>query len=130
MASDKEEYFDVDFSFYCDGMCRTVVTSEEIFNTYKENAVVYVRNLMGDGLIVERVADGLKKAVCMMIEDEFIAEKSMSENAAVASESVGDYKVSYDNSRGNMIAERNAKSLDRRRYERLKSYCVVTNGRR
>lgn len=122
--------FDVDFKFYMDAMGRCVIPDESAFNSHKEKNVLFVSDLAGENLIVEKKEDGLKKAVCLMIEADYENERAMSASGSVSSESVGGYSVSYDNSGKNKRLELDAKSLEQVKYEILKRYCVITSGSR
>ena len=106
----------VTYDFYSDALGRAVIPSEEDFNTYRLKNLLFVKGLYDDGLIVEREADGIIKAICMMIEIEYQAGGN---DTITTSESIGGYSWSGT-----------AKSLEAKKYEWLKLFCYMVNGRR
>ncbi|MGP1459149.1 MAG: hypothetical protein ACTTKL_07550 [Treponema sp.] len=63
----------VNFAFYSGELGRTAIPDEEAFNQYALKNLQFVKGLADDGLIVEREDDGIDKAVCMMIEEDYAA---------------------------------------------------------
>ena len=104
------------YDFYAHHLGRTVVPTEEDFDTYRLKNVLFVKGLYDEGLIVERETDGIAKAICMMIEAEY---QTGGDDAALQSESIGGYSWSGTK-----------KSAEAKKYECLKLFCHITNGRR
>ena len=76
----------VTYDFYSDELGRAVIPSAAEFNTYRLKNVLFVKGLYDDGLIVEREADGIVKAICMMIEIDYQAGGN---DTVTTSESIG-----------------------------------------
>ena len=104
----------VNFAFYSGELGRTAIPDEETFNQYALKNRQFVKNLVDDGLIVEREDGGIDKAVCMMIEEDFIVG---GDDRATTSESVSGYSWSGTQ-----------KSLEAKKHSWLKAFChVVTS---
>lgn len=106
----------VTYDFYAHHLGRTVVPTEADFDTYRLKNVLFVKGLYDEGLIVERETDGIAKAICMMIEAEY---QTGGDDAVTTSESIGGYSWSGTK-----------KSVEAKKYECLKLFCHITNGRR
>lgn len=105
----------VNFAFYSGDMARTVIADEQSFNQYTLKNKAFVKGLVEDGLIVEREEYGIDKAVCMMIEEDYL---SGGDDRATTSESVGGYSWSGTQ-----------KSIEAKKYAWLKAFCYVVKGR-
>lgn len=105
----------VNYTFYSDTMGRSVIPDESAFNLYALKNRLFVQRLSDDGLIIEREDNGIDKAVCMMVEVDYVAGGDERETV---SESVGGYSWSGKD-----------KSLEAKKYEWLKAFCYITNGR-
>lgn len=104
----------VNFAFYSGELGRTAIPDEETFNQYALKNRQFVKNLVDDGLLIEREDGGIDKAVCMMIEEDFIVG---GDDRATTSESVSGYSWSGTQ-----------KSLEAKKYSWLKAFChVVTS---
>lgn len=106
----------VTYDFYAHHLGLTVVPTEEDFDAYRLKNVLFVKGLYDEGLIVEREMDGIAKAICMMIEAEY---QTGGDDAVTTSESIGGYSWSGTK-----------KSLEAKKYECLRLFCHITNGRR
>ena len=106
----------VTYDFYVHTLGRAVIPTEADFNTYCLKNILFVKGLYDEGLIVEREADGIAKAICMMIEAEY---QTGGDDAVLQSESIGGYSWSGTK-----------KSLEAKKYECLRLFCHITNGRR
>nr|DAX76411.1 MAG TPA: putative head-tail connector protein [Bacteriophage sp.] len=104
----------VTYDFYSHTLGRAVIPAEAEFNTYRLKNVLFVKGLYDDGLIVEREADGIVKATCMMIEIDY---QEGGDDAVTTSESIGGYSWSGTK-----------KSGEARKYECLKLFCHITGG--
>ena len=104
------------YAFYSGAFGRTAIPDEETFNQYALKNCQFVKGLADDGLIVEREYNGIDKAVCMMIEEDFTAGGDERETT---SENIGGYSWSGTK-----------KSLEAKKYAWLKAFCYITNGRR
>ena len=109
-----EPFDNVTYDFYSRELGRAVIPSETEFNEYRLKNVQFVKGLFDDGLIAEREADGIVKAICMMIEAEY---RAGGDDSITTSESIGGY--SWSGSK---------KSLEAKRYEYLKLFCHITGG--
>lgn len=104
----------VNFAFYSGAFGRTAIPDEETFNQYALKNRQFVKTLVDDGLLIEREDGGIDKAVCMMIEEDFIVG---GDDRATTSESVSGYSWSGTQ-----------KSLEAKKYSWLKAFChVVTS---
>ena len=82
----------VNYTFYSDTLGRSDVPTETDFNKYKLENLLFVKRLLGDGLIVEREERGVDSAVCMMIEIDYKAAQIATGDALPASsESIGSF---------------------------------------
>lgn len=106
----------VNYAFYSTEMGRAEIPDEAAFKRYALKNRQFVKALADDGLIVEREAHGIDKAVCMMIEEDYAAG---GDDRTTNSESVGGYSWSGT-----------AKSLEEKKYAWLKAFCFVAAGRR
>ena len=101
----------VNFAFYSGELGRTAIPDEETFNQYALKNRQFVKNLVDDGLLIEREDGGIDKAVCMMIEEDFEAG---GDDCQTTAESVGGYSWSGTQ-----------KSLEAKKYSWLKAFCHV-----
>ena len=76
----------VTYDFYSHALGRAVIPTEAEFNTYRLKNVLFVKGLYDDGLVVEREADGIVKATCMMIEIDY---QEGGNDTVTTSESIG-----------------------------------------
>lgn len=106
----------VNFAFYSGAFGRTAIPDEETFNQYALKNCQFVKTLVDDGLLIEREDGGIDKAVCMMIEEDFIAG---GDDCQITAESVGGYSWSGTQ-----------KSLEAKKYAWLKAFCFIATGRR
>ena len=106
----------VTYDFYSDELGRAVIPSAAEFNTYRLKNALFVKGLYDDGLIVEREADGIVKATCMMIEIDY---QEGGNDTVTTSESIGGYSWSGTK-----------KSLEAKKYEYLKLFCYIAGGAR
>ena len=106
----------VTYEFYTHELGRAVVPSEAEFNAYRLKNVQFVKGLYEDGLIAAREANGIARAVCLMIEAEY---STGGDDSVTTSESIGGYSWSGTK-----------KSLEAKRYECLKLFCHITGGAR
>lgn len=104
----------VTYDFYSHTLGRAAIPTEAEFNTYRLKNALFVKGLYDDGLIVEREADGIVKAACMMIEIDYQEGGS---DTVTTSESIGGYSWSGTK-----------KSLEAKKYECLKLFCHITGG--
>ena len=104
------------YAFYSGAFGRTAIPDEETFNQYALKNRQFVKTLVDDGLIIEREDGGIDKAVCMMIEEDFIAGD---DDCQITAESVGGYSWSGTQ-----------KSLESKKYAWLKAFCFIATGRR
>ena len=111
----------VTYEFYTEELGRNAVPDAETFESLALYNRQFVENLAEDGLIVERQVNGMDKAVCMMIEEEYLSRKSgEADGKAKTSISIDGYSESYDVSA--------KKSLESMRMSWLRVWCLVTPG--
>lgn len=122
----------VNYDFYKTTLGRSAIPDEAAFNEYAAENKLFIKQLITDGVIVEREKYGIDSAVCMMIETDYNTELEMSGNAAesgaVASESINGYSYSYDRTAANEAAKLNAKSLEAKKYKWIGLYCEIVQG--
>ena len=120
----------VNYTFYSDTFGRSDVPTEADFNKYKLENVLFVKRLLGDGLIVEREENGIDSAVCMMIEVDYKAAQIATGGALPASsESIGNFSHSKNTKAYDTQVELNAKSVEQQKYRALSLFCDITAGR-
>ena len=104
--------------------------TEAEFNKYALENKLFVKRLLGDGLIVEREERGIDSAVCMMIEIDYKAAQIATGDALPASsESIGSFSHSENTKAYDTQVELNAKSVEQQKYRVLSLFCDVTAGR-
>ena len=122
----------VNYDFYKTTLGRSAIPDEAAFNEYTAENKLFIKQLITDGVIVEREKDGIDSAVCMMIETDYNTALEMSgnvaESGAVTSETINGYSYSYDRTAANEAAKLNAKSLEAKKYKWLRLYCDITQG--
>ena len=120
----------VNYAFYSDTLGRSDVPTEADFNKYALENKLFVKRLLGDGLIVEREENGIDSAVCMMIEIDYKAAQIATGDALPAtSESIGSFSHSENTKAYDMQLELNAKSVEQQKYRVLSLFCDITAGR-
>lgn len=121
----------VTFTYYTETLGRTKVPNEAVFNEYRLENELYIKRLIGDGLIIEREAGGYDNACCMMIEEDYCAAQTESGADDVqTSESIGGYNYSVSAKASELAIEKNAKSKDEKKYKWLSLFCDIVSGRR
>ena len=126
------QFDNVNYTHYKDVLGRTIVPDAATFNQYKLENVLFCKSLLNDNLIAEREPGGLDDACCMMIEESYSAAQTEagagSTGGAIASESIGGYSYSKSTKAAEIAVEKNAKSVDAKKYYWLEMYCDVLNG--
>ena len=119
----------VNYTFYSDTLGRADVPTEADFNKYKLENLLFVKRLLGDGLIAEREERGIDSAVCMMIEIDYkAAQIATGEALPASSESIGSFSHSENTKAYDTQLELNAKSIEAQKYRVLSLFCDVTAG--
>ena len=119
----------VNYNFYKTILGRSIIPDEDSFNEYASENKLFVKQLINDGIIVEREGNGIDSAICMMIEVDYItAQEANSHNGVVVSEAINGYSYSYDRTIAQETAKLNAKSTEAKKYKCLKLYCDVIQG--
>ena len=120
----------VNYTFYSDTLGRSDVPTEVDFNKYALENKLFVKRLLGDGLIVEREERGVDSAVCMMIEIDYKAAQIATGDALPASsESIGSFSHGKNMKAYDAQVELNAKSVEQQKYRVLSLFCDITAGR-
>lgn len=126
------QFDNVTYTHYHDDLGRTIVPDAATFNQYKLENVLFCKSLLNDNLIAEREAGGLDDACCMMIEESYNAAQTESgatgAGGFMTSESIGGYSYSKSARAAEIAIEKNAKSVDAKKYKWLGLYCDVLNG--
>ena len=121
----------VTYTYYTGTLGRTKVPSEAVFNEYKLENELYLKQLLNDGVLVEREPGGIDNACCMMIEEDYCAAQAESGADNVeTSESIGGYSYSVSAKASEIAIEKNALSKDEKKYKWLSLFCEVMNGKR
>jgi len=117
------------YNFYKTALGRSIIPDEDSFNEYAPENKLFVKQLINDGLVVEREENGIDSAICMMIEADYItAQEANGSNGVVVSEAINGYSYSYDRTIAQETAKLNAKSTEAKKYKWLKLYCNVIQG--
>ena len=120
----------VNYTYYSDTLGRSDVPTEAEFNKYALENKLFVKRLLGDGLIVEHEENGIDSAVCMMIEIDYKAAQIATGDALPASsESIGSFSHSKNMKAYDTQVELNAKSVEQQKYRVLSLFCDITAGR-
>lgn len=121
----------VTYAYYTGTLGRTKVPSEAVFNEYKLENELYIKRLIGDGLIIEREAGGIDNACCMMIEEDYCAAQAQAGADDVqTSESIGGYSYTASSKASELAIEKNAKSTAEKKYKWLSLFCDILSGKR
>ncbi len=117
----------VTYTFYSDTLGRAFVPDEKTFDSLALANKIYMRTLIDDGIVAgERMENGIDTAVCMMSEIDWLTKSGTdSESANVASESINGYSVSYDRTKDQEEARKNAKSVEEKKYFWISSCCLL-----
>ena len=119
----------VNYNFYKTTLGRSAITDEASFNEYAIENKLFIKQLITDGLIVEKEENGLDSAVCMMIEVDYItAQEVNGSSGAISSETINGYSYSYDRTIAQETVRLNIKSTEAKKYKWLKLYCNVSQG--
>lgn len=124
------QFDNVNYTFYSSTLGRSVVPDEASFNLYKTENILFVKNLVADGLVFEREENGIDSAVCMTCEVDYKAsliESGKADNA-VASESLGAYSYSTGGKVFDSFVDKNAKSVAEQKMKWLRLYCDYVPG--
>jgi hypothetical protein len=126
------QFDNVTYTHYHDDLGRTIVPDADTFDQYKLENVLFCKSLLNDNLIAEREPGGIDDACCMMIEETYTAAQTESGAAGaggfMTSESIGGYSYSKSAKAAEIAIEKNAKSVDAKKYKWLELYCDVLNG--
>ena len=110
----------VTYDYYSDTLGRSVVPDTDTFDSFKLEQEAYVRTLT-DFIIEEREENGLDKAVCMIIEEAYLADKAKTADGRVkTSVSLDGYSESYDIT--------HVQNFSERRMYWLKLFCLMSVG--
>ena len=123
---------DVNFIRYTDTLGRNIVPDESTFNTYKLENVLYMQQLIDDGLVKEKQDKGSASAVCLWIEEDYKAaelQKGNGDSVADASETIGSYSHSIDTKAQDVAIELNSKPTAAKKYKWLGFYCDILTAR-
>ena len=119
----------VNYNFYKTTLGRFAIPDEASFNEYAIENKLFVKQLIADGIIVEREENGIDSAVCMMIEVDYNTEQEANGSSGViSSESINGYSYSYDRTIAQETARLNIKSTEAKKYKWLRLYCDVLQG--
>lgn len=119
----------VNYNFYTTTLGRSAIPNETSFNEYIIENKLFVKQLINDGVLIEREKDGIDSAVCMMIEVDYItAQEANSGSGAISSETINGYSYSYDRTVAQESVKLNAKSAEAKKYKWLKLYCDIIQG--
>lgn len=110
----------VNYIFYSETLGRAVVPTAEEFDALKLENVQRVKNLMP--YIEELEENGIDKAVCMMIEKEYLFNQVSSGevDGVISSESLGGHSIQY--AERSKSLELNLKSLDAQKMDCIKLF--------
>mgnify|MGYP003308011504 CR=1 FL=1 len=121
----------VTYTYYANTLHRAEVPDAATFDKYALEEKLYVKQLIDDGLIVERAPGNYDDACCMLIEESYKADKLAAGGGNVdTSETIGSYSHSMSAKAAEIATEKNQKSAAENKYKWLKLYCYITNARR
>lgn len=123
------QYDKVTYQFYTDVLNRHAVPDEATFDEHKLQNLAYVQALVSDGLLIERMPNGIASACCMMIEEDYKAAEIAAGNGSVdTSESIGGYSHSMNTKAYDIQQEKDATSTAAKKNKWLHVFCYVMNG--
>ncbi len=102
------------YAFYSDTLGRAVIPTAKEFEAYKIKSVLYVQNLLNDGLVIEKKDNALVSAICMMTEEEYLYALNCEAGAVIQSQSIGGYSRTIEKV-----------DLNKKKLEWLNAYCHV-----
>ena len=117
----------VNYTYYSETLGRSAVPTEADCNRYADDNRLFMKGLINDGIVTEREENGIDKAVCRMIEIDYLTEQEANGAAAesggsVASESINGYSYSYDKTAQQEAVKLNAKSAAAKKIDIIKLY--------
>lgn len=119
----------VTYTFYTTTLGRSEVPNATEFDRYKLENTQYLRNLINDGLLNERMTNGIDTAACMMIEVDYkAAQVEAGETAVDTNESINGYSHSLDTSERAAFIAKNMKSTAEKKYYYIRLFCHVKAG--
>lgn len=125
----------VTFTFYKEELKGVAIGDEETFDRYARDNKIYVKTLILDGIITQDVKSvDIDTAVCFMAEVDYLTakeqgrEKGEENDVQIASESIGSYSYTVDNSQKAKSIEQNYKSADSQKAKYLRLYCNLRTG--
>ena len=124
------QFENVTYEHYTSDLGRSIVPDAATFDSYKLENTLFIKSLLNDGLLKERITGGIDDACCMMIEESYNAAQIESGKAggAITSESIGGYSYSKSSKAADIQTEKNAKSTAEKKYKWLSLYCDILNG--
>lgn len=124
------DYENVTYTYYTETLGRAVVPNEQEFNALKLPNIQTMKHYEEIGVVEELESNGIRSAVCMMIEAEYSNNqlKQGKSSSSIASESLGGHSVSYGSSALNKQVELDAQSLDAQKIGAIKLFCRLNIG--
>ena len=108
----------VTYTYYTETLLRAAVPDEDTFNDLAFGEKVFIESIRDR--ITEREEGNLDKAVCMMIEEDYLDSKSGAGGRVETSRSLDGFSQSFDISK--------SKTKDEKRLNWLKMYCYLDIG--
>lgn len=110
----------VTFTYYRNTLNRSVVPDESTFNNLAFEQKAYAKTLH-PFVVEENETNGFDNAVCMMIEEQFIAEQNKTSDGRIkTSESLDGYSVSYET--------KDVQNVHERKMFWLRTFCNMSFG--
>lgn len=119
----------VNYTFYSSEMGRANVPDSETFEKYVLENTLEFKKLYETGLIKPKEENGIDKAVCMMIEVQYMDEQTAlgEDSAAPASESISGYSYSLSET-AKMCQQQNFKTTSQKKLYWIGLFCDITRG--
>lgn len=119
----------VNYTYYSETLGRAIIPDEPTFNKYVLENEMEFKNLWNLGIVREVEKDGIAKAVCMMIEVQFIDEQTIKGegDVGVASESISGYSYSLSDL-AKMTQTQNFNTTSAKKLKWIELFCSITRG--
>lgn len=119
----------VNYTFYSSEMGRANVPDSETFEKYVLENTMEFKKLYETGLIKPTEENGIDKAVCMMIEVQYLDEQTSSGegSAAPASESISGYSYSLSETE-KLAQQQNFKTTSQKKLYWIGLFCDIRKG--
>lgn len=117
----------INFLYYSEEMGRDIIPDEATFNRYKLENELQLRNFLSLGIIKEKEKGNFDKAVCMMIEVQYVDELKANGEGAKNSENIEGYSYSVSEET-KLIQQKNFKTTLDKKLAWIEMFCDIKMG--